>query len=366
MKASISSTDIDPLKAELSILAPSVQASHRVEAMARGFGFGTYAALVAAIGKGAVLCAIDDRAFAEFLRERNGEDLPYGTLSKTVASMKLKAILSQDPALSANGFRTNDPRLSLEENRSNFDASRQCMLGIDYVEQFVRAWEYLETLEKSKSVSRRRTSYGYKHNAEQFHKAANPGDDNYVSNGMFIAAALSLGFSVKRDGNGPNAFINIAVPRTSHRSTKAAATMRGARKKAAWRNMMVGAINAGLDQGIFGLTEDDNRWTGDHGIYRFDFEGVAAIACVQDAGYGELAVHVAISPTNQAEDFIRASDAGFEAGDAFASGWLERRRGTWLQTSGAPVGSVRTAMLDQILAAQVTPKGYSDSGRFMM
>jgi hypothetical protein len=30
----------------------------------------------------------------------------------------------------------------------------------------------------------------------------------------------------------------------------------------AWRNLMVAAINAGLEQGHFGLTPDDNRWPG--------------------------------------------------------------------------------------------------------
>ena len=45
MKFSISSADIDPLKAHLLALAPQVKSSHRVEAMARGLGFNSHAAL---------------------------------------------------------------------------------------------------------------------------------------------------------------------------------------------------------------------------------------------------------------------------------------------------------------------------------
>jgi hypothetical protein len=161
---------------------------------------------------------IDNRAFAEFLRERSNEDLPYDTLSEAVVRTKLpakraamEAILANEPALSPNGFRTFDRRRSLQENRSNFEAFRQSMLEAAHVEQFVRAVKYLEMLEKSKTVSRKRTSYGYKHDAERFHEAAAPGEDYYPANGMFIVAALHLGFAIKRDGESPNAFINIAV-----------------------------------------------------------------------------------------------------------------------------------------------------------
>jgi hypothetical protein len=240
------------------------------------------------------------------------------------------------------------------------------MLEAAYFEQFLRAVMYLETLEKSKTVSRKRTSYGYKHDAERFHEAAAPGENYYVANGMFIVAALHLGFAIKRDGEGPNAFINIAVPKSSRRRSDLAGTLRGPKKSAAWRNMMVGAINAGLEQGIFGLAPDDNRWKSEYGIYRFDFNGLRAIACVSDIGHGELSVHVALNPTDRADDFIRSHNAGFAAGDAFASGWLERKLGAWLQTSGAPIGSVRAPILDQIVAARPTPKGYADSGRMMM
>ena len=66
-----------------------------------------------------------------------------------------------------------------------------------------------------------------------------------------------------------------------------------------------------------------------------------------------------------------ASDAaiaglGFLAGDAFASGWLEREKGRWLQVSDSPVGCARAALLGRIAGARPEPKGYADNGRVMM
>lgn len=374
MKVSISHADIDPLKSQLLALAPAVKASHRVEALARGLGFGSHAALLATLGEDPAPCAIDNSAFGAFLKDRGGADLPYDTLSEAVVRTKfarsratIEEVLAREPALSANGLRSFDRRLSPQENAANFARSRQAMIEARYVEQFIRAVAYLETREKSKTAARGRTSYGYKHDAEHFHEAAAPGEDPYVANGMFIAAALHLGFTAKREADSsPNALINIATAKAPRRRSELAGAMRGPKKKAAWRNLMVAAINAGLAQGLFGLAEDDNRWATEYGIYRFDFDGLPAIACVRDIGHGELSVHVAVSPTDRADDFIRSYNAGFVAGAAFASGWLERKLGPWLQTQINPVGCVRAALLDRIVAARLTPAGYADAGRTML
>jgi hypothetical protein len=373
MNLSIHPSHIEPLKSELRVLAPHVKASHRIEAMARGFGFGSHAALLSAIADGTVSCSLDDRAFATFLRERGGKDLPYDTLSEAVVRVRLpeqraaiEAVMAREPGICANGYRTHDPRRSPQDNVAAFNASRHDLLRSAFVKQFVRAIEYLHTQEKSNTVSRKRTSYGYKHAAEDFHRAAASHADPYVANGVLIAAAIHLGFTVKRDGASPNAFINIAAPKVPRRRSDLAGSLRGPKKLAAWRNLMVAAINAGLEQGIFGLAENDNRWKTTYGIYRFDFDELPAIACVCDAGFGELSVHVALNPTRRAEEFIVSSNAGFIAGDAFASGWLERKLGAWLQTSTSATGSVRTALLERIVAANPAPQGFSDNGRVMM
>lgn len=373
MKVPISHADMIQLKAELLALAPTIKASHRVEAMARGLGFNSHAALLTALNAGGLSCAVNDQAFVAFLQARGGGEVADELLTEAVVGAKLaaprtaiQAILNGQPELCANGFKSYARHRSLEEEAEYFVTSRQAMLDVPYVAQFVRALAFLETKQKGASVSRKRTSYGYKHDAEGFHRAADPDGDPYVANGMFIAAAMHLGFTIKRDGFGPNAFINIAAPKAARRSSQLAGSLRGPKKRAAWRNLMVAAVNAGLDQGQFGLAEDDNRWGDEYGIYRFTFEGLPAIACVRDIGHGELSVHAALNPTDRADDAIRSHNAGLSAGDGFASGWLERKTGAWLQMSTTPMGAFRPDLLEQVAATSPTPKGYADSGRVML
>jgi hypothetical protein len=340
--------------------------------MARGLGFGSHAALLVGVSAQPSLCSVDNSAFGAFLKDRGGADLPWDTLCEAVVRTKLadvraaiEAVMAREPVLCVNGMRSYDRRKTLQENAKAFADWRQKMLGAHCVVQFVRAVEFLQTLEKSPRVNRDRTSYGYKHSAEYFHKERSPGEDPYVSNGMFIAAAMHLGFTIKRDhDNSPNVLINIAKPKASRQRTQRAGLMRGPNRKAAWRNMMVAAINAGLDQGLFGLDPKDNRFE-DDATFRFEFDSLPAIAHIRDISFGELAVHVAVNPTDQAEDWIESYDAGFHAGDAFASGWLEREKGRWLQASDSPVGCARAALLDRIAAARPDPKGYADAGRVM-
>jgi hypothetical protein len=58
---------------------------------------------------------------------------------------------------------------------------------------------------------------------------------------------------------------------------------------------------------------------------------------------------------------VKASNAGFHAGEVFASGWLEKREGAWLQvSSGSPTGNsfaCRKDRLSTVAAISVRPKG---------
>jgi len=373
MNLSIASHDLDPLKGHLLALLPQAQSSHRAEALARGLGFGSNAAMRASLADAPADCEVDNRAFVDFLKSRDVADVPWNTLSEAVVRVKLvdrraaiAAVMEHQPELGSRGFRTWDGRRTVKENADEFRANREEMLEPSSVDEFMRAIAFLQTKEKARTVSRKGTSYGYKHEAERFHRERAPRANPYVANGLFIAAALHLGFTVKRDGNGPNAFINIASAPVRRDRSGLAGSLRGPRKLAAWRNMMVAGINAGLEQGMFGLSPEDNRWDGDEAVYRFAFDDLPAIACVRDIGYGELSVHVAIEPTERAERHIRAYNAGFVAGEAFASGWLERESGAWLQTSRSPTGSIRNALLDRVADAPLTPLGYADRGRVMM
>ena len=143
----------------------------------------------------------------------------------------------------------------------------------------------------------------------------------------------------------------------------------------AWQNVMVAAINAALDQGLFTLELGDHpvnrpdveaRQPG--AIYRFRFAGgVDAVAYLNDAGYDELVFHVALWPTPEAERWVSAAFSGFLAGEVWAEGWLERKNGQWLQQgSGKRLFKCRRNRLATVAGSTVTPAGYRAQGPFCM
>lgn len=140
----------------------------------------------------------------------------------------------------------------------------------------------------------------------------------------------------------------------------------------AWRNLMVAAINAGLEQRLFGLSPGEDWWPGadpkknggDRGAYRFIFDGdVPAVACVAAISGDELAIHVLLDPRNDDTEADRCG--GIEDGAAFALGWLERRLGVWIMDGGEDFECKR-AMQARVAGVRIEPFGYSDQGSFIM
>ena len=137
-------------------------------------------------------------------------------------------------------------------------------------------------------------------------------------------------------------------------------------RQKAWRNLMICAVNAALTQKIFTLRPGDNRFPDNMRRGElFDFQlpnGLPARGSVSDAGFDELAVIAAVNPKG---DAVRAYNAGFDAGDAFGSTWVERQRGAWMQTSDTNF-NCRRALLPVLAALKVEPMGYGDRGRVIM
>jgi hypothetical protein len=137
-------------------------------------------------------------------------------------------------------------------------------------------------------------------------------------------------------------------------------------RQKAWRNLMVCALNAALERKLFTLRPGDNRFPDDRRRGElFDFmlpNGLPARGSVADAGFHELSVHAAVNPKG---DIVRAFNAGFDAGDAFGTTWVERERGAWMQSSDDSF-SCRKALLEGLAAIQVEPIGYGDRGRVIM
>jgi hypothetical protein len=140
----------------------------------------------------------------------------------------------------------------------------------------------------------------------------------------------------------------------------------------AWRNAMVAAINAGLEQKLFSLEPGSGTWPSSGSrestgcrIYNFKLSDIPAIAAASDAGYDELSIHVALWPTPNARQAIQAGNAGFYAGDLFAAGWVERRQGRWLQR-GPSIMRCRAGLATTVAALKIEPTGYADYGKFML
>ena len=135
---------------------------------------------------------------------------------------------------------------------------------------------------------------------------------------------------------------------------------------------MVAAINAGIAQGLFSIRPGDNRWPAGENqdrreafSFNFSIGNIPAVASVQDAGFDELSIHAALWPTEDGLRVVKSLNAYFRAGEAFATGWLERREGAWLQvSSSSPEFTCRKHRLAEVAALNVSPRGYADRGSF--
>ena len=138
-----------------------------------------------------------------------------------------------------------------------------------------------------------------------------------------------------------------------------------------WRNLLVAAINAGLDQRLFGLSPDENWWPGgdpesarctSH-VFRFEFGiGLKGVASVDAISGDELSIHVVLNPRHAGVMPDRFE--GLDDGDAFAQAWIERRLGAWIQDGGD--FSCRRRVQPLLADLVLQPNGYSDRGSFFL
>lgn len=140
----------------------------------------------------------------------------------------------------------------------------------------------------------------------------------------------------------------------------------------AWRNLMVAAINAGLEQRLFGLSPGEDWWPGAdpqnnggvRGLYRFMFDDdIPAAASVAAISGDELSINVLLDPRDPGIEADRCG--GIEDGAAVAHGWLERRLGAWIMDGGEDFACKR-AVQSRVAEVQVEPMGYSDQGSFIL
>jgi len=135
-------------------------------------------------------------------------------------------------------------------------------------------------------------------------------------------------------------------------------------KAKAWRNLMVAAINAGIEQGLFSLSKDDNRWSETDPykgyVYKFSFIGFPSLCCVKNAGGGVLSLHAAVFPEPDAEQWLFLPQLGLSGGEAYGMGWLEREKEARLATSMGFFKARKNVLPILKEAENISPQGYCD------
>jgi hypothetical protein len=126
----------------------------------------------------------------------------------------------------------------------------------------------------------------------------------------------------------------------------------------AWRNLCVAAINAGIEQRIFGTEPWDGPNSEPGGndrravYYRFPMCGRTVKASAADNGYNEIRLLI-----------------GLGDGDALAYCDFERRKGAWIQTGQGGQGCTgafrcKRAWLSVLAGLKIEPNGYADNGQW--
>ncbi|KAB1448549.1 hypothetical protein [Bordetella bronchiseptica] len=140
----------------------------------------------------------------------------------------------------------------------------------------------------------------------------------------------------------------------------------------AWRNLMVAAINAGLEQHLFGLSPGENWWPGAspdcnqcaRGNYHFVFDtDLLAVVSVNAISGDELSISVILKPKHA--NIEPEWYCGLASGEAVAHGWLERRLGAWIQDASDRF-SCKRILQPRLAEVAIDPAGYSDQGSFIM
>lgn len=134
-------------------------------------------------------------------------------------------------------------------------------------------------------------------------------------------------------------------------------------RQRAWRNLLVGAVNEGLRIGAFDLLPGTNAWPDDASFtYPINLpDGRRAAAHLSDAGFDEIAIRVAVDPIVR---LLGLSWPSLKAGGAVAHGFLERRKGAWLQATPS-LFRCRAEMLYPIARLEIEPEGFADHGRIV-
>lgn len=223
----VNAENMQKMKNHLRVSLSQVRSSLRCEALARGLGHGTYAALCSRIKHSKdVVCTIDGLAFREFLQSKEFH-FSDAVVFEVAAIEALRHVANREPQLTMWGMgigrphsKTDGLRESISESNQRFLDERSRLVSREAVGGFLRSLCFLSGVRQTKTIRPKTGSYWLKHIAEKFPCHYPDGEKlgpDYVENGTFIAAALHLGFRMKtyHDEFGyyqPNVSFNMSEP----------------------------------------------------------------------------------------------------------------------------------------------------------
>lgn len=176
LRIPITSSNLDALKNDLTKALPHVKSSHRVEALARGLGFRSYAAIrTASQSAPPNAAALDGTAFLSYLSTHNfGVSVIH--LYRSAGRIAIQDVLKKMPQLSMNGFGVGRPARKpdgswegLREREARLIESRKEFLGDGVVDGFLLSLAFLARVQPTKTIRLNTNSYSLKHRAENMY-----------------------------------------------------------------------------------------------------------------------------------------------------------------------------------------------------
>jgi hypothetical protein len=207
LRISVTAPAVDRIKALLTQSLSDVKSSHRVEALGRGLGFRTYAALrAAAQAPTPTHATVTGSHFSDYLKEHGFEADP-AHLYRVAAQVAIQAALDALPRLHIHGIGFGRPQRNADGSRqtpkqqyAEFEERREECFGEHAAEAFLRSLALLARVRETRTIRSGTGSYRLKHIAENYVCTYPEGGKlgpAYVPNGMLIAAALHMGFKYK-------------------------------------------------------------------------------------------------------------------------------------------------------------------------
>lgn len=182
----------------------------------------------------------------------------------------------------------------------------------------------------------------------------------FLNDNLFIKRLKALGYSFDPSFSFDWLSKPYVIP-TVHKSSEKIKYDSDRRK--AWRNLLVYAINIGIERKLFSLRPDDNRWSDNgkgHHVFRFELpNGLPVRVCLESCHWGELRIIADVNPKNEYNKYIAADYMpGFRNSDVHAKTWLKRDIGAWIEFTND--FNCRKTLMPYLAGLNVEPNGFGD------